>query len=244
MNNLTVGIVDDEKNNREYIALILEKEFPELNIIFKVKDLEELKEQVDQQEPDILFLDIQLKNGLIFEQNYINHLSSLKIFVTAFQQYALEALKSLAFDYLLKPINHQEFIVATHKAINYIHYQLKPKKNEGDVESLPTTLDLPTSNGYKRVAIDEIIWCEADSSYTVVHLTEKRQLLISKPLANFEEILKDHSFFRIHNKYLINLDHYKEYIKGKGGQVILSDDTVLDVSVRKRAEFIQTLQRV
>ncbi len=244
MNNLTVGIVDDEKNNREYISLILEKEFPELNIIFKAKDLDELKEQVNLQEPDILFLDIQLKNGLIFEENFINHLSSIKIFVSAFQQYALDALKTLAFDYLLKPINHQEFILATYKAINYIKYQLKPKKSDGTIDTLPSTLDLPTANGYKRVAIDEIIWCEADSSYTVVHLKEKMQILISKPLANFEEILKDHSFFRIHNKYLINLEHYKEYIKGKGGQVIMSDDTVLNVSVRKRAEFFQSLQRV
>jgi two-component system LytT family response regulator len=117
------------------------------------------------------------------------------------------------------------------------------KKNKTLIlnNSIQNKINLPTLQGFKRVNIDEIIRCEADSNYTFIYLSDKTKVMVSKTLYDFEKNLSEYNFFRIHHKHLINLEHLKEYIKGKGGQVVMADNSVLDVSIRRKNEFLHKI---
>ncbi|MCE3074636.1 LytR/AlgR family response regulator transcription factor [Chryseobacterium gwangjuense] len=232
-------IIDDEKDGREYIALLLENEFPEIEIDFQASSVEEAFVYLTKNSPDILFLDIQLNDGTAFDLlSNFKELSSQIIFITAYENFAIQAIKNGATDYLLKPIKKMDFIIAVNKALE----NLKKSKAIANAHSLQNNkISLPTLQGFKRFNLSDIVRCEADSSYTIFYLTDKSKIMVSKTLHDFEETLIEHNFFRIHHKHLINLDHLQEYIKGKGGQVVMSDCSVLDVSVRKKNDFLQKI---
>lgn len=232
-------IIDDEQDGRYYIALLLENEFPEIEVMFQASSVEEAYICLTKNIPDILFLDIQLKDGTAFDLlSKFREIGSEIIFITAFDQFAIQAVKNDATDYLLKPIKKMDFIIAINKALDNI------RKNK----ALPINpliqnkIILPTLHGFKLTNINDIIRCEADSSYTTFYLTDKSKVVVSKTLQEFEKQLSEHHFFRIHHKHLINLSHLREYIKGKGGQVIMADNVVLDVSVRKKNDFLNTIE--
>ncbi|KXH84610.1 LytR/AlgR family response regulator transcription factor [Chryseobacterium kwangjuense] len=228
-------IIDDEQDGRDYIALLLENEFPEIQTVFQASSVEEAYIYLSKNSPDIIFLDVQLKDGTAFDLlSKFRELDSQIIFITAFEKFAIQAIKNSAADYLLKPINKMDFIIAINKVLENI------KKNKGSsgISLSDNKISLPTLQGFKLTNINDIIRCEADSSYTTFYLTDKTKVIVSKTLHDFEEHLIRYNFFRIHHKHLINLFHLKEYIKGKGGQVIMTDDSVLDVSVRKKNDFL------
>ncbi|WP_080779512.1 LytR/AlgR family response regulator transcription factor [Chryseobacterium phocaeense] len=228
-------IIDDEQDGRDYIALLLENEFPEIQTVFQASSVEEAYIYLSKNSPDIIFLDVQLKDGTAFDLlSKFRELDSQIIFITAFEKFAIQAIKNSAADYLLKPINKMDFIIAINKVLEHI------KKNKGSsgISLSDNKISLPTLQGFKLTNINDIIRCEADSSYTTFYLTDKTKIIVSKTLHDFEEHLIRYNFFRIHHKHLINLFHLKEYIKGKGGQVIMTDDSVLDVSVRKKNDFL------
>lgn len=228
-------IIDDEQDGRDYIALLLENEFPEIQTVFQASSVEEAYIYLSKNSPDIIFLDVQLKDGTAFDLlSKFRELDSQIIFITAFEKFAIQAIKNSAADYLLKPINKMDFIIAINKVLENI------KKNKGSsgISLSDNKISLPTLQGFKLININDIIRCEADSSYTTFYLTDKTKVIVSKTLHDFEEHLIRYNFFRIHHKHLINLFHLKEYIKGKGGQVIMTDDSVLDVSVRKKNDFL------
>lgn len=234
-------IIDDEQDGRDYISLLLENEFPEIEAVFQASSVEKAYIYLSKNSPDILFLDVQLTDGTAFDLlSKFKEMEAQIIFITAFEHFAIQAIKNGATDYLLKPIKKIDFIIAVNKALENI------KKNKS---STPATLhknkiSLPTLQGFKLTDINDIIRCEADSSYTTFHLTDKTKIIVSKTLHEFEEYLYEHNFFRIHHKHLINLSHLKEYIKGKGGQVIMADHSVLDVSVRKKNDFLSKIENL
>lgn len=237
-NKIQACIVDDEKDGRDYIALLMENEFPEINIEFQASSVEEAYIYLIKSSPDILFLDVQLGDGTTFDLlSKLNDVHSQIIFITAYENFAIQAIKNGATDYLLKPIKKMDFIIAVNKALDHIK-KMQP--------SQPTLLKdnriiLSTLQGFKIVDIASIIRCEADSSYTTFYLTNKTKIMVSKTLHEFEPILLEQNFFRIHHKHLINIDHLQEYIKGRGGQVVMSDESVLDVSYRKKNDFLSTI---
>ncbi|MBP1163568.1 two-component system LytT family response regulator [Chryseobacterium sp. PvR013] len=237
-NKIQACIVDDEKDGRDYIALLMENEFPEINIEFQASSVEEAYIYLIKSSPDILFLDVQLGDGTTFDLlSKLNEVHSQIIFITAYENFAIQAIKNGATDYLLKPIKKMDFIIAVNKALDHIK-KMQP--------SQPTLLKdnriiLSTLQGFKIVDIASIIRCEADSSYTTFYLTNKTKIMVSKTLHEFEPILLEQNFFRIHHKHLINIDHLQEYIKGRGGQVVMSDESVLDVSYRKKNDFLSTI---
>ena len=237
-NKIQACIVDDEKDGRDYIALLMENEFPEINIEFQASSVEEAYIYLIKSSPDILFLDVQLGDGTTFDLlSKLNEVHSQIIFITAYENFAIQAIKNGATDYLLKPIKKMDFIIAVNKALDHIK-KMHP--------SQPTLLKdnriiLSTLQGFKIVDIASIIRCEADSSYTTFYLTNKTKIMVSKTLHEFEPILLEQNFFRIHHKHLINIDHLQEYIKGRGGQVVMSDESVLDVSYRKKNDFLSTI---
>lgn len=234
-------IVDDEQDGRDYIALLLENEFPEIQTAFQASSVEEAYIYLSKNTPDIIFLDVQLKDGTAFDLlSKFREIDSRIIFITAFENFAIQAIKSSAADYLLKPIRKMDFIVAVNKVLDSI----KKSKNSSNISSNENKISLPTLQGFKLTNINDIIRCEADSSYTTFFLTDKSKIIVSKTLHEFEEHLTKYNFFRIHHKHLINLFHLKEYIKGKGGQVIMADQSVLDVSVRKKNDFLQKIDNL
>lgn len=237
--NVQISIVDDEKHGRDYIALLLKKNFPELEIIFQAASMEETYLHLIKNVPDILFLDIQLSDGTAFDLlSKFKELPSQIIFITAYEQYAIQAIKNGATDYLLKPINKIDFIIAVKKALD----NLKKKKTLQNSMTNKQKISLHSVQGFRLVNIEDIVWCEADSNYTVLYMTNKSKIMVSKTLYEFERNLLSHNFFRIHHKYLINMSYVQEYIKGKGGQVIMTDNIVLSVSQRKRNDFIKAIE--
>lgn len=236
---IQVYIIDDEPDGRDYIALLLANEFPDLEIAFQASTIEDAYMQLAKKQPGILFLDIELSDGNAFELlDKLQRISSQIIFVTAYEHYAIRAIRKGATDYLLKPIKRSDFVIAVHKALENIRNS-KPLSQK---EYVPATINLPTQHGFKRIFISEIIRCEADSNYTFFYLSDKSKIMVSKTMRDFEDLLLEHDFFRAHHKHLINLRHFKEYIKGKTGRIILSDDSVIDLSLRRKNEFMKRIQ--
>ncbi|MDC8104310.1 LytR/AlgR family response regulator transcription factor [Chryseobacterium sp. PTM-20240506] len=233
-------IIDDEQDGRDYISLLLKNEFPDIQISFQASSVEEAYVNLLKNAPDILFLDIQLKDGTAFDLlSKFKEISSQIIFITAFEHFAIQAIKNGATDYLLKPIKKMDFIIAVNKALEI------NKKNRTSTPAVhQNKISLPTMQGFKLTNIADIVRCEADSSYTTFYMSDKTKVIVSKTLHEFEDFLSDYNFFRIHHKHLINLSHLKEYIKGKGGQVIMTDNSVLDVSVRKKNDFLNKIEQL
>ncbi|KMQ64850.1 hypothetical protein ACM46_11560 [Chryseobacterium angstadtii] len=238
-----ICIIDDEKHGRDYIALLLKKEFPDIQIGYEASSVEEAYIYLTKHSPDILFLDIQLNDGTAFDLlSKFKDISSQIIFVTAFENFAIQAIKNGATDYLLKPINKIDFIIAVNKALDNIKKTQPLPTNTNPLQD--HKIILSTLQGFKVIGIADIVRCEADSSYTTFYLINKTKIMVSKTLHEFELMLPELHFFRIHHKHLINVDHLQEYIKGRGGQVVMSDGSVLDVSFRRKNDFLQKIGNV
>lgn len=234
-------IIDDEQDGRDYIALLLENEFPEIQTVFQAPSVEETYIYLSKNSPDIIFLDVQLKDGTAFDLlSKFREVDAQIIFITAFESFAIQAIKNSAADYLLKPIKKMDFIIAVNKVLDHI----RKNRNMAASSLTENKISLPTLQGFRLTNVSDIIRCEADSSYTTFYLTDKTKIIISKTLHEFEEQLSKYNFFRIHHKHLINLFHLKEYIKGKGGQVVMADQSVLDVSVRKKNDFLNKIENL
>jgi two-component system LytT family response regulator len=172
------------------------------------------------------------------------------IFVTAYDKYAIRAIKFSALDYLLKPVATDELRKAVQKVEerirlkgyrnNYASLLENVKYPSGRIEKLA----IPISDGILFEKTSDIIYCEADANYTHLFLTGNRKLLVSKNLKDFENMLSDSGFFRVHHAYLINMNHIKKYIRGEGGYVILEEDHHVDVSRRKKEAFLQLFNRI
>ena len=169
------------------------------------------------------------------------------IFTTGFEKFALQAIKFSALDYLLKPIDADELDMALLKLVNEKSRKLTVDKialllqNTQKNDGIFKKIIVPTMAGFEFIEIANIIRCESDNNYTTIYIKEKKKILVSKTLKDFEDLLFNYSFFRIHNSHLINLSYIKSYNKGKGGSVILTDGTEVEVSSRRRDDFINRL---
>lgn len=227
-------VIDDEADARLLITTYLKKLFPQVEVVAEVECVEEAYEILCAQKIDFIFLDVQMPDGTGFDLlQMLSHPMPEVVFVTAFEEYAIKAIKVAALDYILKPVLKSEFQEAVQKMV--IKHREKEKSARSDVDRLR----VPTKHGQDFVNIGEIMRCEADNSYTVVFLRKGGKRLVSKNLAQFERELSEHNFLRIHHKHLVNLDMIKSYNRGKGGGfVILQDDQMIPVSVRKKTALI------
>ncbi|GAA4166773.1 LytTR family DNA-binding domain-containing protein [Chryseobacterium ginsenosidimutans] len=238
MKNHLHACIIDAQDDGESISQLLKNEFPEFEIDFQTNSIQYASDYLSKNSPDILFVDIQL-----IDETAVKILSKFRqnpspiIFITDSEQSAIQAIKKGITDYLLKPVKNIDFVLTVNKVIENF------KKNKTLIlnNSIQNKINLPTLQGFKRVNIDEIIRCEADSNYTFIYLLDKTKVMVSKTLYDFEKNLSEYNFFRIHHKHLINLEHLKEYIKGKGGQVVMADNSVLDVSIRRKNEFLHKI---
>lgn len=237
-------IIDDEKHCSDRVLKLISDHAPNLKVIKVCNNVEEAVDATKTLDPELVFLDIEMHDKTGFD--YLEKLGSYNfnlIFTTAFDNYAIKAFKYSAMDYLLKPIDSDDFIQAIDKLTKRINtldqeLQIKLLLNNLNKDNQNKTIRIPTSEGFELITIEDIIHCEADSSYTHIFTTQSK-LLVSKPIKYFDDLLKDDNFFRIHNSHMVNINHVKKYTKGKGGYVTMSNNATIDVSARKKDEFLK-----
>lgn len=238
-------VIDDEPRSIKTLKNLLRDYCPSVKVIDTAQSVNEGVRILKNQKPDILFLDIAMPDGNGFDLlEQVNHKAFEVIFTTAFDQYAIKAFDFSAMNYLLKPINPEEL----QKVLKQYESLKAEANNAGRFEILKSSLKkdfkkiaLPCMEGIEFVDLEEIIYCEADSNYCIFHLSDGNKMMVSKSLSNYEKILSESFFYRIHHKYLVNLTRVKKYIKGSGGVVVLDNDTQLDVSVRKKEGFLKKM---
>lgn len=238
-------IIDDEPNSVDTLRQLLLKYCPTITIIGTADNAQTGREAIINGKPDLVFLDIEMPYGNAFE--LLNNLPVIDfeiVFVTAFDNYAINAIKYSALDYLLKPVNIKELQVAVEKAGE----RIKSKNISQKIDTLLFNLNvskpslqkvaLPTLEGLVFVNIKELVWLEARGSYTVIYLENRQKITVSRTLKEFEDILPEDSFSRIHQSYIINHNFIKKYNRGRGGSIEMEDGTVIEVSLRKKDEFL------
>lgn len=233
-------IVDDEEDSREIIALLLNDYFPNIHVVDKIDSVRSAVRQIPGQQPDIIFLDIELGDGTGFDLlQCLPGFNGLVIFITAYDNYAIKAIKASAMDYLLKPLNREEFRNAITKAMARLAHNQGPAVQPAQGVR---KIGIPSLTGYNFVEADSIIRCEADGNYSAVYFTKAPRVLVSKPLTYFETDLKKYGFMRVHHKHLVNLNQVINYVKGKnGGYITMSDGAQLEVSARKKPLLLKVI---
>ena len=215
-------------------------------MVGQAASVKEAVEVIRDVNPELVFLDIEMPvhNGFaLFD--FIEDSTFDVIFTTAFDQYAVKAFEYSAVDYLLKPIKIKKLLSAVGKVQEKAERRTRRERLETLRDNIGKDFKkvvLPTQEGYQFLEVEDIVRCEADSNYTAFFLVNGDRVFVSKTLKHVEELLGDHDFFRIHQSHLINLRHLKKYIKGKSGQVEMADDSVLDVSVRRKAALLDKIR--
>jgi len=241
-------IIDDEKHCCESLQWQLKKYCPEIEVMDICYTAKTGLEQIEKLKPQLIFLDVEMPEINGFE--LLSTLSEIHfdiIFTTAFDQYAIRAIKFGALDYLLKPIDKDELV----KAVNTLHIRTQ-RDSTKQLDALLTHIrksnDLsfrkiafPTQHSYELVPLNNIMSCESDSNYTHVHLNNGQRMTVSKTLKEIEDLLDMPPFFRIHHSYLVNLQYAVRYIKGEGGYLVLSNDLTVPVSRSKKEELLKVI---
>ncbi|MBK8339240.1 MAG: response regulator transcription factor [Flavobacteriales bacterium] len=251
MSELTAVIVDDEQHCRDALSGILERKHPDVPLLGMANNVPEGIELLSKVKPKILFLDIEMGKQTGFDLlQAIGPDRPHVIFTTAHEGYAVKAIRFSALDYLLKPVDPDELAGAINKVRAEMRTPQTPDqfmallKNLTRPAAAERRIALPVADGLEMVDVDEVMYCESDSNYTVVHQKDKKRLVISRTLKEFEDILDPEQFVRVHHSYLINVKHVKKYIRGEGGEVIMSDGTNVAVSRRKKQELMDSLARL
>jgi two-component system LytT family response regulator len=249
MSDIKAIIVDDEQHCIEALQTMLQKKCPEVTVLAGVKSVQEAKELVDELQPDLVFLDVEMphQNGFELLKMY-DKVNFEVIFTTAYEQYALKAIKFNALDYLLKPFSIKELQDALEKVKEKQQARQKDPsasplemfmQNMKTLQQTHKKIALPTINGLVFMPVQKIVRCESTGNYTKIFFTDKKHLMVSRPLKEFEELLTDVDFFRVHNSHLINLQQMQSYIQGEGGFALMSDGTQVEVSRRRKADFLK-----
>ena len=236
-------IIDDEKKGRQTLLNFISKYAPQLTVIGDAYNVETGVELIDKEHPDLVFLDIQMPDGTGFDLLGQVAFTDFKlIFCTAFDNYAVKAFRFSAIDYLLKPVDPDIFIAAVKKACDEKNELTKPKLDTLNANKTEfSRLALHASEGISIVKIEDIIRCESSINYTHFVLVDGSKVLVTKTLKEYDELLCNHAFVRVHKSHLVNLNYIKKYIKGEGGWVIMTDDSKIEVSRRKKESLLQIL---
>ena len=238
-------IVDDEIKSCNVLKAMLSGYCPGVDVIATAHSIQEGKDAILQYRPDIVFLDIQMPTGNGFSLLMDFEKIDFKvIFITAYDEYAIKAIKFSALDYLLKPLNLDELIDSVEKYTRLKgpqQEQLKLdnlKHNLSDHKKPLAKIGLPSMEEIIFIDIDNIIRLEAESNYTRFYLEHTERIIVSHTLKNYEEMLSDHGFLRVHNSHIINLNKVKKYLRGKPGYAVMNDGTTIEISAKKKDEFM------
>lgn len=240
---LTALILDDETSGCEVLGQFLKKDCPEVEIIGTVSSIEEGIKFANEYKPDILFLDNRVGNDLgldiiPFLCKPLPHI----IVTTAYQEFAIKAIKAKALDYLLKPVVSDELKAAVGKVKN-VRQEAISSKQPVAIISREKRIAVPSVDGLIFINTQDVIRCEASGSYSVIYLKPKGQIIISVGIGAMEEMLPSHlGFFRVHHSSIINVSEVVKYVKNDGGYVVLSDKSKVSVSQRKKTRFLDFIK--
>ncbi|MFZ1677831.1 MAG: LytTR family DNA-binding domain-containing protein [Saprospiraceae bacterium] len=242
---ITAIIIDDESKGRNALKQKLKEYCPQVELLGEAENGGEGLRLIEQHNPVIVFLDIEMPmmNGFEMLQNLPAKNFHL-IFTTAYDQYAIKAIKYAAFDYLLKPIDIEELQMTIKKAEQQIALNNTAERLETLTHNLSgknqlKKIAIPTMEGLLFFNLSDIVYLEAESNYTTLHFLNHPKLMASRTMRDFEELLPSDMFFRTHQSYIINLNFIKRYLKGDGGQIEMQNGHFVDVSRRKKEEFIK-----
>ncbi len=243
-------IVDDEPDAVDFIFSIIGEYCPDLEVVGKAHDVRDGISKINEIKPDLVFLDVEMPNGTGFD--LLTHFPDKifdVVFITAFNHYAIQAIKFSAVDYILKPININEFIDAVKKVIHKrSNNMFRGNENvkillENLKSGLPSRLAIPTSDGMEYLNPKDIVRIEADRSYSWFYLSGNRKILVSKHLKEFQDLLSDRYFFRSHNSHLINLKYVRKYIRKEGGYIEMQDGSEIPISRNRKDLFLIHMSR-
>ena len=247
MEKLRVILIDDELPSLENLQQKITEFCPDLKIVATTQKPEAAIKLIEELRPDIVFLDIEMPRINGFRMlNEIQEKDFEVVFTTAYNHYAIDAVRISAFDYLVKPISVNDLQNTVARLLK--NSEENPRQK---LEIVPQNISLSkpqndkmtisTSDGLEFFEIGSIIRIESSSNYSKIFFKDGKSILVTKLLKDFEEILLPYRFFRIHNSHLINLNYIKKYIRGDGGQVIMENNEVIDVSRRKKEEFLKLI---
>lgn len=245
---MKVAIVDDEQDVRELLSNLLRIHFDEVEVIGEASSVKEGLELIEQTKPDLLFLDIMMGDGTGFDLlKRLSQINFAVVFVTAYHEFALKAIKFSALDYLMKPIDPDELVSAVIKARNQNH-----RSAHGDsIKQLQVVSDDPLeriilkdASSVYLIKVAEIVRCEASDNYTIFHLNDSREIVISRPLKEYHELLADEGFFRTHQSHLINIRYFDRYNKKEGGFAVLQNGFSVPVANAKKEALLRALEEL
>lgn len=243
-------IIDDELRSREFLRNLLNEYCAQVHIAGSASSVEEAIKLIQQLKPNLVFLDIEMQSGTGFDvlQQVEQHHFHV-IFTTAYDHYAIQAIKFSAADYLLKPIDMEELRLAVQKVEEKIVSNTSQQtmqlllQNLRQSKSDDFSIALSTSEGVEFVPLHQIIRLEASGPYTSFFLKEGKKIIVSKNLKEYEQMLGEYYFFRVHNSHIINLKEVKKMIRTDGGYVVMNDDSMIAISPKKKDDLMQLLAK-
>lgn len=246
MSKITTIIVDDEPTNIELLKIYLNRYCPTIDIIGTYNNLEEAVIAINDLKPRLIFLDIVLDTGTGFDLlKRINYEGFSVVFVTAFQEYAIQAIKCNAIDFILKPVNPQDLIGAVFKIQNEINSHVVSSVANGVTTKTKTSdynfIAIPSTKKIDFVKIDDILYFESDGRYTIVHLTDKSTLVVSKNIGEYDKTLAPKFFYRIHKRFLINIKYIVNINNADGSNCELKGNIMLPVAKRRKEQMVSYL---
>lgn len=242
-------IVDDETKSGESLKILIEDFCDDVEVCAICKSVDEGIVAIHEHNPDVVFLDIQMQRETGFDLlERLPEINFEVIFTTAHSEYAIKAFKFSAIDYLLKPIDLEELKASLAKVRKKLGQGIGARlqqlmRNLKETSGENYKLALPTTDGLFFVKVSSIVYCEASSNYTEIVTDDGRKHIVSRTLKEYDEMLSEYNFYRIHNSYLINLNAVKKYIRGEGGSVVMTTGQSLDVSKRRKEGFLARIAK-
>ncbi len=242
-------IVEDEQHCVDRLLDLLKPHQSEIEVIGVYMEYSEALSALKEEKPDFIFLDVQLASRTGFELlRELRPISFEVVFTTAHEEYAIEAFDFSALDYLLKPIDPADLERSITKLQKTLSSDIGKKMetlfhNLQREQKTNKRIAIPTTKGLTFVSITDIVRCQADTNYTHIHISDGGRLTVAKTLKQFEQLLGDYGFFRVHNSHLINLAFIKKYNKGKLGTVEMDDGSEIEVSIRRKDPFLKRLKQ-
>ena len=240
-------IIEDEEKSIYVLRDLLRQSAPDIEVSGIAGHVEKAVRLIEDNVPQLVFLDIRIGDGLGFDVlRRLQKRDFELVCITAYDRYALEAFRYSAIDYLLKPIGTQDL----EESLQRVRRRLAQRSSLDNIGNLLHNLSghpnkiisIPTSQGFDFINLESIIWCQSNGAYTIFHLTDGSKHTASRNIGCYEELLCTGDFFRIHHNAIVNLHRIRSYVKGKGGYIIMCNDTELEVSHRRKAEFLQKMK--
>ncbi|MFN8207021.1 MAG: LytTR family DNA-binding domain-containing protein [Bacteroidales bacterium] len=243
-------LVEDEAASRETLHNYLGKYCPDVQVVAEASNVTEGLKAIKTHQPDLVFLDVEMPYGNAFDLlSQVENPGFETIFVTAFSNYAMQALNFSASYYILKPVDIDELI----KAVEKVKLSLREKKDNVHTQVLLENIQienkqlrkivLPLAEGFEVVRVNEVIRLEAEDNFTRFWLVGGRKMLICRTLKFYENLLTDFDFLRVHKSHMVNLQYIRQYLRGKGGQLVMEDGAVVEVSANRKQELMERFRQ-